>query len=179
MQITLDSQTWDVADETPLMSVLAELSDKAHAQGRLVSSLTVGERAVTDRDLLPEWLAKPVSEAGAVQAATKTVAETIQQAAGSTREFAAQLRVEGEKVVAQFRAGRQGLRELDQWLGGLADYLEWVSAAQAYGCVDTLPGGDRAWPIRALPALLEARETGDLVRLADLLEYELLPRLGA
>jgi hypothetical protein len=53
MHITLDGEQWQLPDDTSLMNALAFLSDKAHAQHRIVTSLTVGGRSINDRDLDP------------------------------------------------------------------------------------------------------------------------------
>ncbi len=51
MHITLDQEQWQLPDETSVMEVLAAISDKARAQNRIVTSLTIGGKAINDRDL--------------------------------------------------------------------------------------------------------------------------------
>ena len=51
MHITLDEEQWQVSDESSLMEILATISDRAQAQHRMVTSLTIGGKAISDRDL--------------------------------------------------------------------------------------------------------------------------------
>jgi hypothetical protein len=62
---------------------------------------------------------------------------------------------------------------LDLWLGKLADYLELVEGGQA-----SRRTGESERPLSAwVRELLDARHGRDIVLMADLLEYEILPRL--
>ena len=66
--------------------------------------------------------------------------------------------------------GEERLASLDAWLGKLADYIELVESGRR-----TAPSSKALTPW--VQELLEARAERDVVRLADLLEYELIPRL--
>lgn len=47
MQVTLNNESWHVSDDATLMTVLAELSDRATAHRQFVTSLYVGGRTIT------------------------------------------------------------------------------------------------------------------------------------
>ena len=72
MHITLDEEQWQLPDETSVMEVLAAISDKARAQHRIVTSLTIGGKAINDRDLIPAFLNQPVKGLGDARAASKS-----------------------------------------------------------------------------------------------------------
>ncbi|MDQ1291987.1 MAG: hypothetical protein QG615_1797, partial [Nitrospirota bacterium] len=59
MHVTLDQDHWEVADAMTLGEVLAVISEKSHARARLITSLTVDQRTITDRDLDPAFLGEP------------------------------------------------------------------------------------------------------------------------
>ena len=63
----------------------------------------------------------------------------------------------------------------DAWLGRLADYAEMAQTGQAQGLSDTAATNALQW----MQELVDARLAADPVRLADILEYELLPALAA
>ena len=42
MRITLDQDQWDVSDDQPVSEALMQVSDRAHARQRLVTSLKLG-----------------------------------------------------------------------------------------------------------------------------------------
>jgi len=173
MQITLDHETWDVAEDARLSDVLADLGGKARKRERIVDSLNVGGRIITDRDLQPAFLAQTVAIAGPVRATTKSVAEMLRCGSESARRFADALHAEGANLLARFRVGDADLGILDQWLGGLADYVEYVEHVRAQGS-----GGNAPSSLTCCASeLLDARRSEDMVRIADVLEYELLPRL--
>jgi hypothetical protein len=174
MQVTLDEETWVVSDDTPVLEVLAEVSDRAQARGRMVITLTAGERALTDRDLSPSFLAQPVGTVGSIRATSTTIGDLIHKAEPTARQYANWLAEAGRAVVEGCRCGETRLAGLDQWLGQLADYLDWRATVRA------LRGEESPDPCMDLAAaLLAAREQGDLVRVADLIEYELIPKLAA
>ena len=50
MLVQLDEETWEVSDTDRLEEVLANLSDRAQAQGRLVTELTVGNRPMRSEE---------------------------------------------------------------------------------------------------------------------------------
>ncbi len=173
MQVILDQEQWEVADDVLLADVLAQVSDRAQAQSRIVTSLTVGDRPLSDRDLEPTLLATKAGETGGVRATSQAVREVLQAAQQSLRKYAGFLRDEGAVLIRSFRTGTGNLGSLDVWLGKLADYLEMTETASAHGSSVS----DRNSLVSWVQELMEARNAGDPVRLADLLEYELLPRL--
>ncbi len=173
MQVTMDHETWTVAEDASLLEVLADLGDKARAQHRIVSKLVIGGRSLTDRDLLPALLSQRIATAGHVEVTTRTLAETLQSASGDARRLADALRQEALDIIAMLRGGDGRVTQVDQWFGALANFVEYTEHARAQG----LSMGASETLASALNAVIEARTQGDLVHLADLLEYEILPRL--
>jgi hypothetical protein len=173
MHITLDEERWQLPDDTSLMEALAQVSDKAQSKGCLVTQLTVGGRPVTDRDLQPSFLAQKGTDVATVEAISRSLRAIMSDAAATMTRFAAQLKTDGGALVGALRAGRGGFTGLDMWLGRLADYAEMAVTGRTQGLPDT--GMTRALPW--IQELVDARQAADAVRLADILEYELLPAL--
>lgn len=170
MHVTLDQDHWEVATAMTLGEVLADISEKSHARSRLITSLTVDQRTITDRDLDPAFLGEPIARFSRLTATSQTMDDVMRGAAQSIQQYATLLRSEARELAAEFRMGEERLTLLDAWLGKLADYIELVESGHRS------PSPNRAltpW----VQELLDARTARDLIRLADLLEYELLPRL--
>jgi hypothetical protein len=173
MDITLDQECWQLPDETSVMEALAQISDKAERKGCFVTSLTVAGRPVTDRDLDPSFLARKGSDAPRIVAASQSLRAIMSAAAPTVTRFAAELKTDGERIIAPLRGGRPSFTALDGWLGRLADYAEIIAAGKAAG----IEGQSGATMLPWIQELLDARQAADSVRVADILEYELLPRL--
>jgi hypothetical protein len=176
MDVTLDEERWQLPDDMSLMEALAQVSDKAEQKGCFVTSLSVGGRNITDRDLDPAFLAQRGSEISGIEARSRSLRTIMAEAAGTMRLFSAQLKQDGEALIGPLRAGRGGFGALDAWLGRLADYAEIAEAGRAQGVADTTAA---AKALHWIQELVDARQSADLVRLADILEYELLPALAA
>ena len=173
MDITLDEERWQLPDETSLMEALAQVSDKAQSKGCFVTRLTVGGRTVTDRDLEPSFLAQKGADVSTVDAVSRSLRTIVSDAAGTMARFSLQLKQDGEALIGPLRAGRGGFAAFDGWLGRLADYAEIAVAGRTQGLPET--GVTRALPW--IQELVDARQAADPIRLADILEYELLPAL--
>ena len=174
MLVHLDEETWEVNDTVRLEEVLANLSDRAEAQGRLVTELLVGNRPMTDRELVPSTLSQMVSSFGSIEAKSERMENIVQQSCETANKFGQQLRIQAQRVVEGFRQGKGVLRSLDQWFGQMADYLEWVQIQQSVsGSAPKEPQELCHW----VKELMDARQTADDVRIADMLEYEVIPRL--
>lgn len=175
MHITLDGEQWQLPDDTSMMNALAALSDKAHAQHRIVTVLTVGGKAISDRDLTPSFLDQRAEGMGALQAQSQSLYTIITEAKQAIDRFAAQLRADGQVLLAPLRSGTGQVATIDAWLGRLADYTEMLEAGQAQGVAGLSSAPLLPW----IQELLGARTFADPIRVADLLEYELLPLLIA
>lgn len=173
MHITLDEEQWQLPDETFLMEILATISDRARARHRIVTSLTIGGKAISDRDLTPAFLNQAGMDLGAVQAVSKSLHCIITEAKHAIDLFAAQLRTDGQGLLTPLRSGTGQVGSIDVWLGRLADYTEMLEAGHTQGVAGLSPAGLLPW----IQELLGARSSFDPIRVADLLEYELLPRL--
>lgn len=173
MLITLDQDHWEVGTPLTMEHVLAEISERAHARARIVTKLQLDHRTITDRDLDPAFLAESVVRFRQLTAVSQPLPELIRTAEGSIKKYTETLRTEGAALLSPLRFGPSPLSALDAWLGQLADHLEFVDGTSV-----TMQGGTGASDVAPwVQQLLEARVDRDVVRLADLLEYEILPRL--
>ncbi|MBH0194033.1 MAG: hypothetical protein HP494_00170 [Nitrospira sp.] len=59
MRVTLDQDQWDIAAAATIGEVLAEVSDRAQAKSRIVTSVQLDSRTITDRDLDAVFLREP------------------------------------------------------------------------------------------------------------------------
>ncbi len=174
MLVQLDEKTWEVSDTDRLGVVLADLSDRAEAQGRMVTQLVVGDQRMTDRELVPPTLEKIASTFGRIAAKSERMDSILQNSEETGRKFGRQLGVQALQLAGDFRQGKKGMGPLDQWFGQIADYLEWLQNQQ--GVNRALPKEDQDlshW----VNELMIARKKFDEVRVADMLEYEVIPRL--
>ena len=173
MHITLDGEQLQVPEDTSMMNALATLSDKAHAKHHIVTSLTIGGKTISDRDLTPSFLNQQARDMGAMQAVSQSLHTIIIEAKHAIDRFAAELRTDGQVLLAPLRSGIAQVGTIDAWLGRLADYTEMLEAGHAQG----VDGLSSAALLPWIQELLGARTTADPIRVADLMEYELLPRL--
>jgi hypothetical protein len=175
MRITLDHDQWDVSDDQPVSEVLTQVSDRAHARHRLVTSLKLGGRPITDRDLQPMLLSKLLKEVGSIEACSQNIPEIMTNAAPAITRFASTLKAEAQGFLTPLRISGIIPSALDRWFGQLADYVELLqAAAQGSSARGDLPTFS-SW----IQELLEARSIQDPVRMADILEFEVLPYLAS
>jgi len=173
MQVQLDDELWEMEDSTKLEEVFACVSDTAQAKGCLVTMLRVGEKEFSDRDFLPGLLAQTAGTVGNVVATSQSLQHVVNQGADSANKFGETLHSEGARLTHQLRKGITQFQVLDDWLGRLADYVEWTELARSLRASQCPKKSLVSW----LPEMIQARDNGDPVRLADLLEYEILPGL--
>ena len=174
MLVQLDEKTWEVSDTDRLEEVLADLSDRAQAQGRLVTQLVVGDQPMTDRELVPQTLAKAASMFGRIAAKSERMDSILKNSGETAKKFGQQIRMNAQQLVEDLRQGRSGMRSLDQWFGQIADYLEWAHIQQSVGGSSPKEPQDLSHWVNEL---MNARTNMDDVRVADMLEYEIIPRL--
>lgn len=173
MHITLDQDHWEVGAPLTMEDVLTEVSERAHARARIVTTLQLDHRTITDRDLDSAFLAEPAMRFQRLTALSQPMPELMRAAEGSIRKFTETLRADGTALISKLRFGPSPLSPLDAWMGRLADYLEFVDQASVAMRAGTGASALAPW----VQQFLEARAAQDMVRLADLLEYEILPRL--
>ncbi len=173
MQVQLDEEIWEMSDELRLEVVLANLSDRAQERGRLVTQLVVGEREMTDRDLIPVTLSQLAGTFGKIAAKSERLENIVQDSQQTACNFGQQLYHEAQRLMQEFRLGMGAMRLLDQWFGQMADYLEWLQIHQSVAAQESTEQGLTHW----VNELIAARNGEDSVRIADLLEYEIIPRL--
>lgn len=174
MLVQLDEETWEVNNTVRLEEVLANLNDRAEAQGRLVTQLLVGNRPMTDRELVPPTLSQMASSFGSIVAQSERMESLVQQSEKTGKQFGQQLRSHAQEVLVDFRQGRGSMRQLDQWFGQVADYLEWTAILQS---MVGSPSNDSNHLSGWVHELVTARQNLDNVRVADMLEYEVIPLL--
>lgn len=173
MRVTLDQDQWETGAAMTLGEVLSEVSDRAQAKSRIVTSLQLDHRAISDRDLDIGLLGEPAKKYSMLTAVSISRQEIVHSAKRSAERYAHVLHEEGSALAGSFRTGQFQVAKLDLWLGKLADYLELVEGAGT-----AFNGGRDAKPFSAwVRDLLDARAGQDIVMMADLLEYEILPRL--
>jgi hypothetical protein len=136
--------------------------------------LQLDYRTITDRDLDAVFLREPARKYSVLTAASLSRQELAHSVRHSAERYAQILHEEGRLLSETFRAGLFQVAKLDLWLGQLADYLELVE-----GTGTVFNGGREVKPLSAwVRDLLDARAGQDIVMMADLLEYEILPRLA-
>lgn len=175
MRITLDQEQWDVSDDQAVGEALTQVSDRAHARHRLVTSLKVGGHPITDRDLQPMLMRKLLKEVGPIDACSQNIPEIISNAAPAITKFASTLKADAQGFLTPLRMSGIIPSALDRWFGQLADYMEFLQAAEQ-GCEAS---GDLQALSSWIQELLDARSMQDPVRMADILEFEVLPYLAS
>ena len=175
MRITLDQDQWDVSDDQLVSEVLTEVSDRAYAQRRLVTSLKLGGSPITDRDLQPILLNKLLKEVGPIEARSQNIPEIMTNAAPAITRFAAMLKAEAQGFLTPLRISGVIPSSMDRWFGQLADYVELLQE----GAQSSPARGDLQAVSSWTQELLEARSMQDSVRVADILEFEALPYLAS
>ncbi|GJL62321.1 MAG: hypothetical protein NPIRA04_09750 [Nitrospirales bacterium] len=173
MQVQLDEEVWEMSDTVRLEEVIARVSDMAHDRGCLVTNLTVGSRSYTDRDLVPSVLSQVAGPLGNVVATSQPLQSIVASGVASAQEYGRSLQADGDQLVQAFRRGEKRFRQLDEWFGRLADYVEWVELTRTVESTVVKSDSMVNW----LQEVLDARERTDIVGLADLLEFEIMPRL--
>ena len=109
MLVTLDQEHWEIADAKTLGDVLADISEKSHARSRLITSLTVDHRPITDRDLDPAFLSEPIGRFSQLTATSQTIDDVMRGAAQSIQQYATLLRSEARELAREFRMGEERL----------------------------------------------------------------------
>lgn len=175
MQVQLDEDIWEVRDGIQLGEILADLSDRAQAKGCLVTELFVGNRIMTDRELVPLTLEKLASSFGSITAVSTRLEAIVEVSQQTGEQFGQQVHRQGQNFVSDFRQGHGKFRQLDQWFGQVADYLEWLQIHESVGLKKPAVLQELSCWVNEL---MKARENEDEVRIADMLEYEVLPRLS-
>ncbi|MEO8338217.1 MAG: hypothetical protein ABI604_00700 [Nitrospirota bacterium] len=175
MRITLDHDQWDVSDDQLVSEVLTQVSDRAYARNRLVTSLKLGGRPITDRDLQPMLLSKLLKEVGPIDACSQNTPEIMMNAAPTVARFASTLKAEAQGFLTPLRMSGIIPSGLDRWFGQLADYVELLQSAGR----GSSAGGDLQTLSSWIQELLDARSIQDSVRMADILEFEVVPHLAS
>lgn len=174
MRIKLDDDQWVAAAEATLGDIFAELSERAHARSRIVTTMMLDHRQITDRDIDPQLLQQPSACFSDLVATSATQQDLIETARGSLKRYCEHVVQEGDSLVGHLRLDIQDLAPLDLWLGKVADVLELLENSPHDPASDSGAQVIAGW----IEKLLEARYCRDTVRMADLLEYEILPRLS-
>ncbi|MDR4494357.1 MAG: hypothetical protein AB7P17_07925 [Nitrospirales bacterium] len=173
MRVQLDHDVWEMEDTARLEEVLADLSDRAQAKGCLVTKLTVANRIMTDRELVPLTLSQPARLFDPIQALSERMDTLMQQSEDTAKKFVRQINEEAQEIVEGFRMGRPSIPSLDRWFGQMADYLEWGHIHASLGMSGGYASSLNGW----VEELMNARKIQDPVRVADILEYEIIPLL--
>lgn len=174
MNVHLDNEQWQANVGTTLGEILADVSERAHAKSRIVTTVLLDQQRITDRDIDQQFLQKPIARYRDLVATSATQQEIVESARDSIRQYRELIVQEGAALVDPLRLGKQDVSALDGWLGKVADILELMSQA----AVGSPSGSPVQLTTEWIEQLLAARQLRDTVRMADLLEYEILPRLA-
>jgi hypothetical protein len=120
-------------------------------------------------------LSKLLKEVGPIEASSQDIPEIIKNAAPAIAQFASTLNAEAQGFLTPLRTSGIIPSALDRWFGQLADYVELLQAAGQ----DSPANGDLKALSFWIQELLEARSIQDPVRLADILEFEVIPYLAS
>ena len=175
MNIQLDGEQWQAGSAATLGDILVDLSERAHARSRIVTTVTLDSRRITDRDLDPQLLQQPSAHYRELVVTSATQQEIIESARGAIERYRSLVVAEGTSLANQFRMGGQDLSSFDVWLGKVADAVEIIENGQKQLGRESPGQVIAGW----IEELLAARRIHDTVRMADLLEYEILPRIAA
>ena len=173
MHVKLDDDQWLAEANATLGDIFAELSERAYAKSRIVTTMVLDHRQITDRDIDPTLLQEPSAKFCDLVATSATQEDIIEAARGSVNRYREIIVQEGHSLVGHLRLGLEDLSSLDRWLGKVADVLELIGNSSS----GPAAGSDAQVIVGWIEQLLEARHLRDAVRMADLLEYEILPRL--
>ena len=174
MNIKLDNDQWQAANGTTLGEILADLSERAHAKLRIVTTVSLDRRRITDRDIDPMLLQELSGKYRELVATSATQEAILESARGAIDRFRELVVEEGTSLVGKLRLGVQDLSLLDLWLGKVADVVEIIGNGPKQPGTESPARVVAGW----MEEFLEARRLRDTVRMADLLEYEVLPRLS-
>ena len=175
MNIQLDNEQWQAGSTATLGDILTDLSERAHARSRIVTTVMLDSRRITDRDLDPHLIEQPSTHYRELVATSATHEEILESARGAIERYRSLVVTEGNSLANQFRMGIQDLSAFDAWLGKVADAVEIIENGQKRLGTQSPGNAIAGW----IEQLLAARHIHDTVRMADLLEYEILPRIAA
>jgi hypothetical protein len=175
MNIQLDSEQWQAGSTATLGDILADLSERAHARSRIVTTVRLDSRRITDRDIDPYLLQQSSASYRQLVATSATQQEILHSAHDAIERYRRLVVDEGASLANQFRMGGQDLSSFDVWLGKVADAVEIIENGQNWLGTESSGQVIAGW----IEELLAARRMHDTVRMADLLEYEILPRITA
>jgi hypothetical protein len=174
MHVKLDDDQWLAEANATLGDIFTELSDRAHAQSRIVTTMMLDERRITDRDIDTQLLKEPSARFSDLVATSATQQDIVEAARGSIERYRQHVMQEGHALVSRLRLGPEDFSPLDRWLGKVADILELQENNPGDPAADAGARTIAGW----IEQFLEARHRRDTVRMADVLEYEILPRLS-
>lgn len=175
MNVQLDGERWQSVSAATLGDILADLSERAHARSRIVTTVMLDGRRITDRDLDPQLLQQASMHYRELVATSATQQEILESAHDAIERYRRLVVAEGTSLANQFRIGGQDLSAFDVWLGKVADAVEIIENGQKRLGTQSPGNAIAGW----IEQLLAARHIHDTVRMADLLEYEILPRIAA
>src|SRR4051812_18787106 len=117
MRVSLNTEQWTVRDDTSLLEVLADISNRARGRGHIVTALKIGGHAQTDRDLIPSLLARTAKDSGPVEALSCATTDILLGAKEAVTKFGEHLKTEAATLARLLRSGTVNMASVDQWLG--------------------------------------------------------------
>jgi hypothetical protein len=119
-------------------------------------------------------LGKFLKEVGSIEARSQNISEIMTDAAQAITRFGSTLNAEAQGFLTPLRMTGIIPSALDRWFGQLADFVELLQAAGHGSSARNDLQALSPW----IQELLDARSNQDPVRLADILEFEVLPHLA-
>ena len=188
MNITVDGSKQDIGVEQDqiLGHVYQQLVDSLAQSGKVITSVEVnGEHLSGGR--IWNFASSPISEIQELELLTRDLVDMVHETMGYSDSHLELLCQETEKTATMFRLGEEldAQERLGMCISGLQWFLKALGALRGMMKLDfhSLPlkdttveaGLEEFVPI--VEDLLEAQSDGDVILLADILEYEMIPRL--
>jgi hypothetical protein len=130
MNIQLDSEQWQAGSAATLGDILSDLSERAYTHSRIVTTVLLDGRRITDRDIDPHLLQQASTNYCQLIATSATQQEILESAHGAIERYRSVVVEEGSSLANQFRMGVQDLSTFDAWLGKVADAVEIIENGQ-------------------------------------------------
>jgi|GEM_PF-1089945 len=188
MNITIDGAPSEMppGQHETLGDVYSQLVATAAESGRVVAAIEIDGKAIPAGRIW-DLKSQPVAEVGTLGLTTRDTKEMVREMMASTRDHVTLLISETEKTATMFRVGNElGAQErFAQCASGLQWFLKALDALRGFLELDYAAirmdqasvGANFEELIPLVDNVLDAQAEGDSIQLADLMEYELAPKM--
>jgi len=188
MNITIDGALREMppGQHKTLGDVYSQLVATAADSGRAVAAIEIDGKAIPAGRIW-DLTSQPIAELRTLELTTRDTREMVKEMMASTRDHVSLLISETEKAATMFRVGNElsaqerfakcasGLQWFLKALDALRGFLELDYAAMPMD--QTSVGANFEELIPVVDRVLDAQAEGDSIQLADLMEYELVPKM--